>query len=102
MAIFGSSDRLTPVGQVFVPPSITLMKEGSAATSFSAAARDVRLDALAMGTYDDLCRACVDCGIKTGSYCDGKWGVHVLPQFAFLASSGVTVNAPHCALSAIA
>ena len=76
---FGSSDRLTPVGQVFVPPSLTHMKDGSAATSFNAAARDVRLDALAMGTYEDLCRPCVDCGIKFGSYCDGKWGV---PCFA--------------------
>ena len=33
------------------------------------------LQALAVGTQDELCRPCVDCGLYTGCYCDGNdWG----------------------------
>ncbi|OLP84362.1 hypothetical protein AK812_SmicGene34786 [Symbiodinium microadriaticum] len=35
----------------------------------------VALQALAVGTQDELCRPCVDCGLYTGCYCDGNdWG----------------------------
>ncbi|OLP80229.1 hypothetical protein AK812_SmicGene39386 [Symbiodinium microadriaticum] len=35
----------------------------------------VALEALAVGTQDELCRPCVDCGLYTGCYCDGNdWG----------------------------
>ena len=34
-------------------------------------APDVGLQALAYGTYDDLCRQCVGCGLDTGCFCDG-------------------------------
>ena len=35
----------------------------------------VALQALAVGTQAELCRACVDCGLYTGCYCDGNdWG----------------------------
>ncbi|CAE7278367.1 unnamed protein product [Symbiodinium sp. CCMP2592] len=31
----------------------------------------IGLRALAHGSYNELCRPCVDCGLYTGSYCDG-------------------------------
>ena len=35
----------------------------------------VALEALAVGTQEELCRPCVDCGLYTGCYCDGNdWG----------------------------
>ena len=35
----------------------------------------VALQALAVGTQDELCRPCVVCGLYTGCYCDGNdWG----------------------------
>ena len=35
----------------------------------------VALEALAVGTQEELCRPCVDCGLYTGCYCDGiDWG----------------------------
>ncbi|CAE7740782.1 unnamed protein product [Symbiodinium pilosum] len=40
-------------------------------TCLSAKPSDGGLQALAMGSRDDLFRACVDCGLKTGCYCDG-------------------------------
>ncbi|CAE7943450.1 unnamed protein product [Symbiodinium sp. KB8] len=35
----------------------------------------VALQALTVGTQDELCRPCADCGLYTGCYCDGNdWG----------------------------
>ena len=37
-------------------------------------AASVGLQALVHGTYDDLCRPCVDCGLYKGCFCDGLPG----------------------------
>ena len=69
--------------------------DGAIAAEFDAVARDVGgLQALAMGTHDDLFRACDDRGLKTGCYCEGLDGI---PCFAavHVPRSAAMVNVHH-------
>ena len=70
MAILARADRPCPKEPTHCPFSVLL---STMANRPQFGPDPVALEALAVGTQDELCRPCVDCGLYT--YCDGNdWG----------------------------
>ena len=72
MAILARADRPCPKEPTHSALSVLLFSMGDRPRL---GPDQVALEALAVGTQEELCRPCVDCGLYTGCYCDGNdWG----------------------------
>ena len=72
MAILARADRPCPKEPTHSALSVLLPTMGDRPRL---GPDQVALEALAVGTQEELCRPCVDCGLYTGCYCDGNdWG----------------------------